>query len=29
MKDIAGMSVRSVFGSIDPHRRDNTFEVSY
>lgn len=27
MKDIAGMSVRAVFGSLDPSRKDNTFEV--
>jgi|LakMenEpi03Aug12_release.lakeMendotaPanAssembly.Ray.scaffolds.fasta_scaffold5020952_1 hypothetical protein len=27
MKEIAGMSVKSVFGSIDPNKKDNTFEV--
>jgi len=27
MKDIATISVKSVFGSIDPNRKDNSFEV--
>ncbi len=27
MKNIAKLAVKSVFGSIDPLRRDNSFEV--
>ena len=27
MKDIASLAVKSVFGSIDPDKKDNTFEV--
>jgi hypothetical protein len=29
MKDIASLAVKSVFGSIDPDKKDNTFEVIY
>jgi hypothetical protein len=28
MKNIARESIRSVFGSIDPNKKDNTFEVN-
>jgi hypothetical protein len=28
MKNIARESIRSVFGNIDPNKKDNTFEVS-
>ena len=28
MKNIARESIMSVYGSIDPHKKDNTFEVS-
>ena len=27
MKDIASLAVKSVFGSIDPDKKDNSFEV--
>lgn len=29
MKNIARESIRSVFGSIDPNKKDNTFEVNF
>ena len=29
MKNIGCLAVKAVFGSIDPFRKDNTFEVLY
>ena len=29
MKNIARESIRSVYGSIDPNKKDNSFEVIY
>jgi hypothetical protein len=29
MKDIARESIRSVYGNIDPNKKDNTFEVDF